>query len=80
MSAATSIVTDICSIAEAFGRSIRLAEFQIDRVIHSYDKNHDEWMVYLRCLDIDPLLEDDNQGTIIIVDTATKTPRLFEAL
>ena len=76
----TATITNVCQIAEAFGREIGLADFEIERVVHAKKEGRDEWIVHIRFGELDPLIEDDSQGAIIVVDATTKKPRLVEGL
>lgn len=77
---ATACITNVCQIAEDFGGSIGLTEFVIDRIVHNRSDGKDEWVLQLRFIDVDPLLEDDASGAIIIVDAETESARLVEGL
>ncbi len=76
----TTMITNVCQIAEDFGREIGLADFQIDRVIHAKANGKDEWIIHVRFCELDPSIEDENHGAIIVVDTLTEVPRLVEGL
>ncbi|MCO6454947.1 MAG: hypothetical protein J5I93_06575 [Pirellulaceae bacterium] len=76
----TTMITNVCQIAEAYGREIGLADFEIERVVHSKKEGKDEWIIYVRVGELDPLIEDDGQGAIIVVDATTEKPRLIEGL
>lgn len=76
----TTTITKVCKIAEDHGREIGLADFQIERVIHAKKEDKDEWIIHVRFGKLDPLIEDDGQGAIIVVDAATEKPRLIEGL
>ena len=80
MTATSSVVAAICQIAEAFGKSLGLAEFEIDRVVRSRDKVHDEWIVYLRRMQCDANVIEEERGTIVVIDAESKVPRLIEGL
>lgn len=73
-------ITNACEIAEAYGRQLGLATFEIDRVVHSRSDRADEWIVYLKFSEVDPLIEDDGNGAIIVVDDQTGEARLIEGL
>jgi hypothetical protein len=77
---ATTTITSVCRIAEAFGHKIGLADFQIERVIHAKNDDKDEWIIHVRFDELDPLVEDEAQGAIIVVDAITENPRLIEGL
>jgi len=76
----TTTITNVCQIAEAYGREIGLADFEIERIVHAKKGVKDEWIIHVRFGELDPLIEDDGQGAIIVVDAATSEPRLIEAL
>ena len=76
----TTIITNVCQIAENYGRKIGLASFEIERIVHSRKEGRDEWIVHLQFGELDPLIEDDGHGAIIVVDAATEVPRLIEGL
>jgi len=76
----TTTITNVCQIAEDYGREIGLADFQIERVVHAKKEDKDEWIIHVRFGELDPLIEDDGQGAIIVVDAATEKPRLIEGL
>jgi hypothetical protein len=76
----TTTITNVCQIAEDYGREIGLADFQIERVIHAKKEDKDEWIIHVRFGELDPLIEDDGQGAIIVVDAATEKPRLITGL
>jgi hypothetical protein len=40
----------------------------------------DEWIIHVQFGELDPLIEDDQHGAIIVVDAATEKPRLIEGL
>lgn len=56
------------------------ANFEIERVVRSREHGKDEWIVQLVFHDVDPLLEDDGQCAIVIVDAQSEQPRLLENL
>lgn len=70
----------VCHIADTFARQIGLADFEIERVVHSKSDVKDEWIVQLRFPSPDPLIEDDDHGASIVVDAETEKPRLIEGL
>jgi hypothetical protein len=76
----TTTITNVCQIAESYGREIGLAEFEIERVVHSKVDGKDEWIIHVQFGELDPLIEDDQHGAIIVVDAATEKPRLIEGL
>ncbi len=76
----TKTITSICQIAEDYGREIGLAEFHIERIVHAKKEDKDEWIIHVRFGELDPVLEDDGQGAIIVVDSVTEKPRLIEGL
>ncbi len=76
----TTTITNICQIAEDYGREIGLAEFEIERVVHSKSENEDEWIIYVTFREFDPLIVDAPDGAIIVIDTETETPRLIPGL
>ncbi|MGN6547523.1 MAG: zincin-like metallopeptidase toxin domain-containing protein [Aureliella sp.] len=76
----TTTITNVCQIAENYGREIGLAEFQIERVVHSRKDGKDEWIIHVRFGELDPLIEDDGHSAIIVVDAVTEKPRLIEGL
>ncbi len=75
----TTTITNVCQIAEAYGREIGLAKFDIERIVHSR-KEKDEWIIHVQFGETDPLLEKDGHGAIIVVDATTGEPRLIEGL
>jgi len=77
---ATAPVTNVCRIAEQHGNELGLADFEIDRAVHSTSEGSDEWLIPLRFTEVHPLLEDDPHGAIVVVDSATGQPRLIEGL
>ena len=80
MTTSTTTITNVCQIAENFGRDIGLADFEIVRVVHSKNDGKDEWIVKVQIQMTDPLIEDDDHGAIIVVDAETEKPRLVEGL
>ena len=76
----TTTITNVCLIAEDYGREIGLAEFEIERVVHAKKDGKDEWIIHVRFGELDPLIEDDGDGAIIVVDAVTEKPRLIEGL
>ena len=76
----TTTITNVCQIAEDYGREIGLAEFEIERVVHSKRDGKDEWIIHVQFGEIDPLIEDDGNGAIIVVDAVTEKPRLIEGM
>ena len=76
----TTTITNVCQIAEDFGREIGLAEFEIERVVHAKKEGKDEWIIHVQFGQLDPLIENDGQGAIIVVDATTEKPRLIEGL
>ena len=76
---ATASITNVCQIAETFGAGLGLAKFEIDRIVHNRSDGKDEWVLQLRFVDVDPLVEDD-AGAIIIVDAETERARLVQGL
>jgi hypothetical protein len=76
----TTTITNVCQIAEDFGREIGLAKFEIERVVHAKKEGKDEWIIHVQFGELDPLIENDGQGAIIVVDAATEEPRLLEGL
>ena len=76
----TTVISHICRIAEDFGHSHGMTDFEIERVVHSRTGEKDEWIVQLSFTNLDPLLEDDKHCAIVVVDTATEEPRLLEGL
>lgn len=79
MSTSTTIAS-ICQIAEDYGREIGLAPFDIERIVHSKEGGTDEWVIHVQFSELDPLIEDDRNGAIIVVDAATEKPRLIVGL
>lgn len=75
-----NLIADVCQIAEEFGREIGLADFEIERVVHSQQNGQDEWILYLKLGELDPNILADDHGAIIVVDAATERPRLVEGL
>jgi hypothetical protein len=73
-------ITHICRIAEAYAQTIGLAEFEIERIVHSRTAERDEWILHLEFKEVDPLIEHEGQGAIIVVDSATENPQLIEGL
>ncbi len=78
--ATTSTITNVCQIAEDYVRKIGLAEFEIERIVHSKQAGKDEWIIHLQFGELDPLIETDGHGAMIVVDGATEKPRLIEGL
>lgn len=78
--ATTITITNICQIAEDYGREIGLADYEIERIVHSRTNGRDEWIIHLQFGVLDPLIEDDGHGAIIVVDAVTEKPRLIEGL
>ncbi len=76
----TTTITNVCQIAEDYGRAIGLADFEIERIVHSRNKDKDEWIIHVRFGELDPLIEDDGNGAIIVVDAVTEKPRLIQGL
>ncbi len=76
----TTMITNVCQIAENYGREIGLADFEIERVVHSKSDSKDEWIIHVQFGELDPLLEEDGHGAIIVVDAITEKPRLIEGL
>lgn len=76
----TTTITNMCQIAEDYGREIGLADFEIERVVHSKKDDKDEWIIHVQFGELDPLIEKENHGAIIVVDAATEKPRLIEGL
>lgn len=76
----TTVISNVCKIAEDFGTRCGLSGFEIARVVHSRENGKDEWIVQLEFSNIDPLIEDDGQCAIIVVDAVTEEPRLIEGL
>ena len=76
----TTTITNVCRIAEAYGREIGLADFEIDRIVHVKEEEKDEWIIHLRFSALDPSIADDDHGAIIVVDAITEKPRLIEGL
>jgi len=79
MSTVTTI-SNICQIAEDFGKRQGLENFEIERVVHSRFDGKDEWIVQLGFRELDPLLEDDGPCAIVVVDAQSEEPRLLESL
>jgi hypothetical protein len=79
MSTTTTIAT-MSQIAEEFGQEIGLAEFEIERIVHSKTVNADEWVFHLQFVNVDPRIENDRNGAIIVVDARTEKPRLIEGI
>ncbi len=77
---ATKTITNVCQIAEDYGREIGLANFEIERVVRSKNRGHDEWIIHVQFGELDPLIESEEHGAIIVVDVATEKPRLIEGL
>lgn len=76
----TTTITNFCQIAEAYGQEIGLANFEIERIVHAKSNDKDEWVFHLKFLEVDPRIEDDRDGAIVVVDVATSKPRLIEGL
>lgn len=74
------MISSICQIAEDFGKSIGLMDFEIERIVRSREAGKDEWIVQLQFSNIDPLIEDDGQCAIVVVDARSEKPRLLESL
>ena len=70
----------MCRIAETFGSANGLGEFEIERVVHSKSNDKDEWIIHLKFVELDPLIEDDGQGAIVVVDSESEKARLIEGL
>jgi hypothetical protein len=76
----TTTISNICHIAEEFGKLQGLSGFEIERVVRSRKDEKDEWIVQLTFHEIDPLIQDDEQCAIVIVDAQSEEPRLLETL
>lgn len=76
----TATITNVCRIAEAYGHEIGLADFEIERVVRSSAAGRNEWIVHLQFGPIDPSIEPESHGAIIVIDAATEKPRLIEGL
>ncbi|MGM0491111.1 MAG: hypothetical protein ACQESR_30665 [Planctomycetota bacterium] len=76
----TTTITNVCRIAEDYGREIGLAPFEIDRLVRAKKEDKDEWVLHVQFGELDPLVQNDNHGAIIVVDAITKEPRLVEGL
>jgi len=76
----TTMISSICQIAEDFGKSMGLMEFEIERIVRSRTGGKDEWIVQLQFSDVDPLIEDDGQCAIVVVDAVSEKARLLEGL
>lgn len=76
----TTTIAAMSQIAEEFGKEIGLAEFEIERIVHSKTLDADEWIVHLQFVNTDPRIEDDRNGAIVAVDARTEKPRLIEGL
>jgi hypothetical protein len=76
----TTTIANVCQIAEDYGREIGLADFDIERVVHVKEDGKDEWIIHLQFGELDPLIENDHNGAIIIVDAVSERPRLLEGL
>ena len=76
----TSTIIKVCQIAEDYGREIGLASFDFESIVHSKDDGKDEWICFVQFGELDPLIEDDGDGAIIVVDGVSYQPRLFEKL
>ncbi len=76
----TTTITNVCQIVENYGREIGLARFEIERIVHSKKEGRDEWIVHVQFGELDPLLEEEGHGAIIVVDATTEVPRLIEGL
>jgi len=76
----TTMISNICQIAEDFGRSCGLMDFEIERIVRSRTDGKDEWVVQLQFRNIDPLIEDDDRCAIVVVDAKSEKPRLLEGL
>jgi hypothetical protein len=76
----TSTIANVCQIAEQFEREIGLAPFDIERVVHSRKEGQDEWIIHIQFGELDPLIESDDHGAIIVVDAITERPRLIEGM
>ena len=76
----TTTITNFCQIAEEFGQKIGLAEFEIERIVHTKSAGIDEWVFHLKFDELDPLIEIEEHGAIVVVDATTKVPRLIEGL
>jgi hypothetical protein len=76
----TTTITNICRIAEDYGREIGLGDFEIERIVHARTEDKDEWIIHVQLGELDPLIEHDDHGAIIVVDAVTEKPRLIEGL
>jgi hypothetical protein len=76
----TTMISSICQIAEDFGKSIGLMDFEIERIVRSRADGKNEWIVQLQFSNVDPLIEDDGQCAIVVVDAESEKPRLLEGL
>lgn len=74
----TTTITNICQIAQDYGRELGSADFQIEKVVHAKKEGKDEWIIQVWFDELDPLIEDDGQDAITVVDAATKKPHLME--
>ncbi len=76
----TTTITNFCQIAEDYGKEIGLAKFDIERIVHAQDGGKDEWIFHLKFLEVDPRIEDDGDGAVVVVDAVTSEPRLIQGL
>ncbi|MCL4203302.1 MAG: hypothetical protein KJ000_12445 [Pirellulaceae bacterium] len=76
----TTTITGVCQIVEDYGREIGLADFEIERIVHSKTGGKDEWIVHVTFGELDPQIEGEEHGAIIVVDAVTEKPRLIEGL
>ena len=51
------MISNICQIAEDFGKSCGLMDFEIERIVRSRTDGKDERVVQLQFNDIDPLID-----------------------
>lgn len=75
-----SKITNVCQIAVNYGREIGLANFDIEKVVHVKEDGKDEWIIYVLFDELDPRIENDGHGAIIVVDALTEQPRIIEGL
>jgi hypothetical protein len=76
----TTTITGVCQIVEDYGREIGLSDFEIERIVHARTGGKDEWIVHVTFGELDPRIEGEEHGAIIVVDAVTEKPRLIEGL
>ena len=74
------MISNICQIAEGFGKSCSLMDFEIERVERSQTNEKDEWVVQLKFNNIDPLIEDGDRCAIVVIDAHSEKSSLLAGL